>query len=337
MSRIKNLCKKLQEFDRSIGAVLIVNSPDENFFYLTKLEHGVFNNCFTILFNDGESETYVSILEYEMAKKQNKDVKLIDKRPDQIILELLRGVKHVGIISDKIPYKYVSLLESKRIKVHDVSSVFEESRLIKDKDEIVKMKTAARITSQIFQKVSRMKLAGESDFAAEIGYLVRKNGCEDAFESICAADKNASYPHYATRNAGVKNMVLLDFGARFKKYCADLTRCVVRRETPQIRKASDLVFKAYNAAMEKVEQKASGIEIHMAADKALEGKLIHSIGHFLGLEIHEGSLSRFDKPIKPGMIFTIEPGYYQSGKVGIRFEDDILVTKNGYKILTKKF
>ncbi len=69
MSRTKNLCKKLQEFDRSIGAVLIVNSPDENFFYLTKLEHGVFNNCFTILFNDGESETYVSILEYEMAKK----------------------------------------------------------------------------------------------------------------------------------------------------------------------------------------------------------------------------------------------------------------------------
>lgn len=334
MGRIKNLCKKLREFDKKIEAVLIVNTPDENFFYLTNLEHGVFNNCFTILFAHNEVETYVSKLEYGMAKNQNRKIKLINRRSDEIILESLKGVRDVGIIAEKIPYRYVSLLRSKGIKVHDVSKVFDEARLIKDGDEIKKMQSAAKTTSQIFQKVSQMKLLKESDYAAEIEYLIRKNGCEDAFETICAADRNASYPHYATRELLVKNMVLVDFGARFKKYCADMTRCIIRKETPQIRKAGEMVMKAYDAAMEKVGEHASGIEIHMAAEKALKGKLIHSVGHFLGLEIHEGSLSRFDKPIKPGMVFAIEPGYYQNGKVGMRFEDDILVTKNGFKVLT---
>lgn len=241
-------------------------------------------------------------------------------------------------------------------------------RLIKSESEIAILKNAVSITASSFFETARFLNAGvtENFIAATIDYWIRAVGGEPSFNTIVASGKNASILHFSPTDKQLKKgeLVLLDFGGSIDGYCADVTRTVPVGGDLVSQKLIDIyhiVLEAEEAAIEKVKSGILLSDVHkVAATVIIKGlmaiKLLkkgslanhlkektykkyfpHSIGHSLGLDVHDvGPLRESaDHELKEGMVITIEPGIYLSGSAGVRIEDDILVTKRGSVNLTE--
>ena len=214
----------------------------------------------------------------------------------------------------------------------------------------------------------------EYELQAEIERVFRQNDAEPAYGSIVGAGSNACVLHYRANNAPVRDdeLVLVDAGAEYRGYAADITRTfpVSGRFSKEQRALHDLVDAAQLAARAQARPGVPYEAGHNAAVAALtegllrlgllKGKLEkniadgsyrrfyrHKTGHWLGLDVHDVGEYRFDgesRVLEPGMVFTIEPGLYVSPDdtgvdakwrgIGIRIEDDVLVTKDGHEVLT---
>ncbi|MFH0890124.1 MAG: Xaa-Pro peptidase family protein [Candidatus Aenigmatarchaeota archaeon] len=329
MKRLAKLWKIIEKNNADIDSIFLPNSPDENFGYMTGLEGG-FEGCFAIL-RKRKIDVFVNELEYEGAKKYVANPKIVHKRSErlEIIKNAATGSK-IGVVADKLSYASAKRLEYLGIKLVDVSKFFDECRMIKDNDEIKKIDRAVEITKNALETIETLP-SNESELAAKIEYEFRKSGCTTAFPTICAADKNSAVPHYSTGFDRINGMVLVDFGARFQGYCADITRCIFKKRTAWFGETEKKVLKAHDKCVDIARNSGTGFEMQKSAQAILGKRFMHSIGHFLGRDVHENSLSNFKKPFEPGMVFTIEPGLYDIRHGGIRIENDFLVTKNGVK------
>jgi len=174
---------------------------------------------------------------------------------------------------------------------------------------------------------------------------MRRLGAEKAaFETIVAMGSRSALPHAqpTARKLANDELLLIDMGACQDGYMSDMTRVLFfGRPSRRLRTMYNAVLKAQLAAIDAVRPGITAAQVDRAARRVLEteglGKeFVHSTGHGLGLEIHEGPrLGRRDKTkLKPGMAITIEPGAYIRDYGGIRIEDTVLVTKNGCEVLT---
>lgn len=223
----------------------------------------------------------------------------------------------------------------------------EQKRKIKRRDELAYIRQACTLTDECFTYIRAALHPGVSEtfIAWQIEKYFRERNAELAFAPIVAFGKNASQPHYSPRpecKLKEDTAVLLDFGARIHGYCADMTR-VVFIGTP-----SDTVANAYNAtlaAQEKVltllsNGERSGATLDKAAKNEIRKRNFpvypHSLGHNIGLDIHEGPrlTEVYDETLQEGMIFSVEPGTYAAGEYGIRIEDVVRVSALGIEILS---
>ncbi|HKO04478.1 MAG TPA: Xaa-Pro peptidase family protein [Candidatus Acidoferrales bacterium] len=225
--------------------------------------------------------------------------------------------------------------------------VVENLREVKDREEISRMRDAARMASGVMKHAMGMVKAGisEQDLAAEIEYQMRKRGAEGpSFETIVASGARAALPHGRATSKRIKEreLVVLDLGVILRGYCSDLTRTVhVGRASGEVRRWYQGVLAAQTAARQAVRAGVEASQVDEAARSVLRGLdleqyFIHSTGHGLGLEVHERpSLGRNQKALlKAGSVVTIEPGVYLPGRGGIRIEDDVLVLEGGSETLT---
>ena len=159
-----------------------------------------------------------------------------------------------------------------------------------------------------------------------------------------AFGENSAYPHHRSSTARLQNnqIVLIDAGAVFDNYCADVTRVFFfGQPDPRLERMSQFVREAYNAAIRQIHIGANIYAIDRAARDSLalngvESMFTHSLGHGLGLDGHEPPLIRWDgddreMPIQPHMVIAIEPGLYQPGLGGVRYENSGIVTKDGFE------
>ncbi|MEA3225685.1 MAG: M24 family metallopeptidase, partial [Planctomycetota bacterium] len=184
----------------------------------------------------------------------------------------------------------------------------------------------------------------ESELAGMLDFQIRKLGARNSFETIVAFGPNASRPHHQPGMQKLKkrDTVLIDFGAKYRGYCSDITRCfTVGEPTALFKKVFDVVEQAQTAAIKKIRAGAKFTEIDATARQTIAKADLpvygHGTGHGFGLEIHEPPFLKADGKGKfqAGQVITIEPGIYIPGKLGIRIEDDILVTETAHKILTR--
>ena len=229
--------------------------------------------------------------------------------------------------------------------------VVEQPRLVKDASEVATLRDAAARLTGVAETAFRSIRPGvtERDVAAAIEVALRSAGYErPAFDTIVASGPNAALPHY---RAGLRilkpgDLVVLDFGGVLDGYCSDLTRTVsVGAPTPDALRLHAAVREAQQAAIEAVKPGVPASSVDAAARGLLEscglGEAFgHGTGHGLGLDIHEEPRVGPPRPhsasvqLEPGMVFTIEPGAYLPGMGGVRIEDDVLVTEDGYEVLT---
>ena len=244
-------------------------------------------------------------------------------------------------------WKVVKKAAGKSVSWVGVDGIVDQLRAVKDSFEIERMREAARLGSEVMDETIRLIQPGvtELDIAAEIVFRMRRKGASaESFEAIVAAGPRSALPHArpTERRIGKNELVVLDLGAILRHYCSDLTRTVhVGRAPARVRRWYEAVLEAQGAARDAVKHGVTAGEVDAAARNVLQRKglgryFVHSTGHGVGLEIHEGPRIARDqkKKLEAGNVVTLEPGVYVEGVGGIRIEDEALVTRHGAEILT---
>jgi Xaa-Pro dipeptidase len=348
--------KIFQNCDETIECILIKNasSPfiDENFFYVTDLTQGIFEGSCALLYPDGELDLLISELEAESARHCTARQTTYTTKEDYStsLQRLLRQFKTIGVNATGIAYSEYRKLTEQFPQSHflDVSSGFSKTRLIKDEQEILRLKNACKIADETMATISDSlaEEMTENELAAEINYSLQSLGAEKpAFETISSFGKNTAEPHYSHGDANLKNgdFIVCDFGACYKKYNSDITRTFVfGLATDQQKEMYETVLQAQQVAFQMIKPGVKANEVHQAVQSFIDstkfkGRFIHSTGHSLGLAVHDGGGFTPDTSmeLEENMILTVEPGVYLPGIGGVRIEDDICVKKEGMDILTR--
>jgi Xaa-Pro aminopeptidase len=263
-----------------------------------------------------------------------------------LVRKLKSASRQVGIEKSASLADFEQLKEKIKGRVRTAVGIIEELRSSKDESEIAAIKKAVQIAAEALEKTLKYVKPNvtENELAGALDFEIRKLGAKNSFETIVAFGANASRPHHQPGMRGLKkdDTVLIDFGVRYGGYCCDLTRCfTVGRMNNFYRKVYNAVKEAQAAAIKMVKP---GVEIKKvdAAARAVIKKYGlpvygHGTGHGLGLEVHEEPVisGKSKGKLQAGMVFTIEPAVYMPGKLGVRIEDDALVTEAGYEVLTK--
>ncbi len=341
--------KLFERFD-SADCALITSDINRRYFTGMKSSAGV------ILAFPQKAYLLIDFRYIEKARATVTDAEVIElKRLFPQIMELLK--KHeaasMAIESENMTVKE---LNTYRHFFSDLSIVSDDSlsnsiaslRMIKDENELECIKMAQRIAEMSLEELMPFIKAGrtEREIALELNRLMFKNGAEDlSFETIVLAGKNTSMPHGVPSDKKVEEgeFVLMDFGAVYNGYHSDMTRTVcVGKPSEEMEKVYNIVLQAQEAGIAAARAGIVGSALDKVSrdiiEKAGYGECFgHSLGHGVGLEIHEkpNASPNYKLPLGCGAVVTVEPGIYIEGKFGARIEDFVILTENGCENLTK--
>ncbi|MBR6008110.1 MAG: aminopeptidase P family protein [Clostridia bacterium] len=229
------------------------------------------------------------------------------------------------------------------VELRKMPSTVQQMRMVKDETEIACLKDAARISCEAFEALLKQLKPGmtEKHACALLEHEMRVRGSEGiAFDTIVASGVNGSLPHAIPSDKPLREgeLITFDFGARSGGYCADITRTIAMGPISQeLKDIYDAVYTAHMNTLNKVKAGVNAKDLDQLARDYLEklypGAFGHSLGHGVGLYIHESpSVSfRSDTVLEPGHVITIEPGVYIKGLGGCRIEDTVIVTKDGFE------
>lgn len=225
--------------------------------------------------------------------------------------------------------------------------VLQALRLVKSEEEVAQIRAAQDLADRVFMEVRPMIRAGvrELDVALAIEGRLREAGSQPSFSTIVASGPRGAMPHgtASERVIGENELVTIDMGAQLGGYFSDFTRTVaVGNPNEELRRIYRAVREAEEAAVAAVKPGVRGADLDKLARDILTRHglgehFAHSLGHGVGLEIHEGPSLRgvSEDVLESGMVITIEPGAYLPGVGGVRIEDLVLVTGDGYEVLSR--
>ncbi|EFM09895.1 peptidase M24 [Paenibacillus curdlanolyticus YK9] len=287
------------------------------------------------------------------AAEQTQGITIIEHaaKPVETVRDLLAAKQLSVVAFEQEHVTYAEFAEWTKqlgtIALRPVSGLVEAIRMIKDEHEIAIMQEAAQLADRTYAFALGIIRPGitELEVGLEMETFMRKGGASGpSFETIVASGERSALPHgvASERIIGTDEFVKLDFGAYYKGYCSDITRTVVvGRASDRHREIYNIVLEAQLHALANIRPGMSGREADALARDIIAkygygDNFGHSLGHGLGLEIHEAPrLSKLsDTILTPGMTVTVEPGIYLPGFGGVRIEDDIVMTESGIKILT---
>lgn len=346
---MSNNLKKLQDWLEGKRLSGFWVTKPENVYWLTE-----FRGSFGIVLVQKKGRNllitdsrYKSIAE-KLCKEKNFDFFLYDKDFTAQVKKEFAGSAYG--IEDSLTVARLQGLQKAfpRINWKPQSGVLEKLRKEKTEDEIQKIKTAQAHVDEIFKTFFHQNLkAGvtEKEVAYKLRQAIEDGGKYDhAFDLIVAFGANSAVPHHQNSDAKLKKNqnILVDCGAKFAGYCSDMTRNFWFGDTvdPEYQEKYNLLLWAQEASLDEIEPGAKTKAVDAVCRKILgtETKYFtHSLGHGVGLEIHEmPNLSpRSKDTLGVDEVVTTEPGLYYEGKFGIRIEDLVVVREDGAEILSK--
>ena len=350
--------------ENEIGAVVYIDSEehrDPAIPYLT----GHNADAVLIIFSDGF--TYLIPWDENLAKKNAFYDKLVPytryKNKDTDAVRAILNVGYTHGVNSKVelpPYltypQYLHFIDALnnydcRCKEEGVHSFTVDCRVCKDEYEIECTHEAARIGDLIIDKIEAGIKDGtiktEMDVALFIERECREHGCQrTGFDTLAAGPTRSfaihAFPGYTNAPWPAKGLSILDFGVVYRGYTSDTTITVAKGKlSPEQKKQLELVQKAYDECLKLYTPEHTIQEAAKRADyvfSTAKRKMPHTLGHGIGLEIHEyprvSTKMPADLHFKPGMILTLEPGLYDEALGGTRLENDILITENGPEVIT---
>ena len=341
MTKLEKLRTAIKK--EGIDAVLIFDELNQHYLSDFAFTDGL------LLITQNRAELITDFRYFEMAQnKADKQfhVSIPEKRDDyigQILSD--ESVKTVGFEGAFLSYEAYHRLCDKYQSVEfvNIKNMIENLRQIKTAEEIAIMQKAQDITDKAFSHILSVLTPDmtEIEVAAELEYVMRKSGADSvAFETIAVSGDASALPHGTPRNVKLKKGFLtMDYGAKLDGYCSDMTRTVViGKADTEIKKLYNTVLKAQLSAIEYLCEGADCGEADKIARDIIDsipeykGAFGHSLGHSVGLFIHESprlSKMSFGNKMRIGEIYTAEPGIYLFGKYGCRIEDMVAIEKNG--------
>jgi Xaa-Pro aminopeptidase len=260
------------------------------------------------------------------------------------------NVKKVGFQSNKMSVdEYNNYTKNfSDLEFVPVKNVVEKATWAKSEDELALMKMAATITSEVYMQVLPLIKPGvtEHELATEISYQMRKRGAVDeAFDIIVVSGVRSAWVHGRASQKVIEqgDVITFDFGCNYQGFNSDMTRTVVvGKATEEQKKVFSTIRKAYDESVQASKAGMKASEIDMIArtiitDAGYGDYFKHSLGHGLGIEVHETpgiSFRNVDDVLVENCVITIEPGIYLPEKFGMRLEDDIVITKSEPILLT---
>ena len=347
MDRIQALVEKLPQ---EVDGALITSTVNRHYFTGLRSSAGV------LLVTRKGCSALLDFRYIEVARRtiQSCEVILQEKLEEQ----LPQLVKKYGVRRLALETTYQTIGEMNRFQKllpevelltgEEVDKTILQLRRVKDEEEIGHIRDAQAITDKSFSEMLNVIKAGmtERQVAAELEYRLKKNGADGlAFATIAVAGPNSSMPHGVPGDRPLQagDFLTLDFGAASAGYCSDMTRTVdIGHVTEEMEKVYNLVLEAQLASIAKIAPGVPCVEVDAAARDLIygagyEGCFGHGTGHSLGLQIHEDprfSTTAGEAVCQPGIVMSVEPGVYLSGRFGCRIEDIVLITPEGCQDLT---
>jgi len=345
----KHRIAKLKTFLKRTPADAFLVSPGPNVRYLsgfTGLE------CWLLI--TPRKNIFIGDFRYKLqAKKELKnrfEILMIKTTFNALWADLLRreNIRSVCFESKMVSvagYTKLKMTSGRKVRFIATSDVIEQQRLIKSTSEIKIIQQAVNITKKSLRALKPFVKIGQTELFLKnkLEQILKSNGAtKTAFDIIVASGPNAAMPHAVTSQRRIKanEPIIVDAGCSFRGYKSDLTRTFFSGKITQYTKYYKLLAAAQDRAIKLIKPNVSIFAIDRAAREVLKTAGIdkyfgHALGHGVGLQVHEApSISQHNKQrLKPGMVFTIEPGIYIPGSGGLRIEDMVVVTQKGYKIL----
>lgn len=351
----RDRCLRAIELLRNRGVDGLLLFPGVNLYYLTGFMIGLSERPSVALIPfDGEPVLIVPELEREL-RGQRPWIKTVEvwrewEDPFKLIADNIRRRGLAGGcigVCERAPWGWVKRLEKllSEVKFVDVTNVINSLRMMKSEGEIKRIKSACGIISRSVEAGFECLEEGltELELSFKIMDEVKRLGGRPAFCTVLFGER-AALPHGGPSKRELRrgDVVLVDAGAIVDEYYSDMTRTIVFGEpSERQRRIWGTVLEANRAAFNYVRPGVTCESVDEVARRIIEGAgfgkyFVHRLGHGIGLEVHEHPyLIRGNKlKLKAGMTFTIEPGIYIVGEIGVRIEDTVLCTDNGCVSLT---
>lgn len=329
--------------DAELDAVLVFDELNQH--YLTSF---AFTDGF-LLITLNKAYLVTDFRYYEMATKAvSSDFEILAPKDRDAFIDSVfskEKIKKVGFEGGFVSYESYTRYKERFNSQEFVSigNMIELIRQVKTDKEIEIMQKAQDIADKAFEHIVKVITPEmtELDVAVELEYAMRKNGAEAfSFETIAVSGDASSLPHGTPRNVKLKRGFLtMDFGAKYKGYCSDMTRTVVIGKADEdMKKLYNTVLSAQLAAIDFLREGVDAGEADKVARDIIDANpefksaFGHSLGHSVGLFVHETptlSPRSFGRVLRAGEILTVEPGIYLFGKYGCRIEDMVKIEKDG--------
>jgi Xaa-Pro aminopeptidase len=346
MIRLSKIREKIK--DLNIDGI-IINNP-ENRRYLSK-----FSGSSGALLISADTAVIITDFRYwEQVAQEVSDFNLHKQGPNlwQSIISLIQELQwtKVGFEAGTLTYQeYQTLcsLAPTHLQFVPLNDLVEQQRSVKDEQEIAILAKAAQITDGALAKTLSIIKPGlkERELALEFDYQLRLQGASgNSFTTIAISGERSALPHGVPSEKEIVkgDLVLIDCGALYNGYCADLTRTmVVGNATAEQKRLYQIVLHAQELALDYLKAGLVGADVDKVARQFLTqqgygDKFGHGLGHSVGLNIHESprlSITEQNR-IPAGAVITVEPGVYLPGWGGIRIEDLVVVGQTGIRNLT---
>ncbi|MBN1622651.1 MAG: aminopeptidase P family protein [Endomicrobiales bacterium] len=271
---------------------------------------------------------------------------------DEKIIELLikyckkNKIKTLGINTEHINQRIADKFK-KALKIQEENDLIADIRIIKSNDEIEKIGESCKIALKVVKYIENYIKPGltENQISFKIEELFAKYHAKPSFQPIVASGPNSAWPHHVNSNRKIdkNDIIMVDLGCVHKGYCSDLTRTFFLGKINELQKrVYAVVERAQNKGIKSIKvglktNRIDKVTRDVIASGGFGRRFVHSTGHGVGIDIHEPPrINKKDKTVlKPGMVLTVEPGVYLPGKFGVRIEDVVLITKKGYRVLTR--
>lgn len=344
MEKIKRLREQLAK--ENVDALLITNPYSRRYMANFTGTAGI------VVISQKEAKFITDFRYVEQAGKQAVGFEIV-QHTGPIVEEVAKQVKEMGIQKlgfeqESITYatykEYEAAIDCELVAL---TGIVEKLRLLKTSSEIKILKEAADIADAAFKHILEFVRPGvtEIEVSNELEFFMRKAGAtSSSFDIIVASGVRSALPHGVATDKVIEkgDFVTMDYGALYKGYISDITRTVaVGEPSDKLKEIYDITLEAQLYAMDHIKPGMTGREADALARDIIKAKgygdnFGHSLGHGIGLEVHEepGLSYKSDIVLEKGMVVTCEPGIYLPGIGGVRIEDDLMITEDSNETLT---